>query len=79
MNIGRPRPRTRYARAGSYNIAYQVVGDGPVDVVLSHGAWSHLDLSWDVPPIAAFLERLASRCRLILMSIRPPSSAGSMP
>ena len=39
------RPRTRYARtAGGFNIAYQVVGDGAVDVVLSPGAWTHLDL-----------------------------------
>jgi pimeloyl-ACP methyl ester carboxylesterase len=77
------RPRTRYARtAGGFNIAYQVVGDGAVDVVLSPGAWTHLDLSWDVPPLAAFLERLASRCRLILfdkrgtgLSDRPPPTA----
>jgi hypothetical protein len=32
------RPKIRYARAGDYNIAYQVVGEGPIDVVLSPGA-----------------------------------------
>jgi len=72
-------PKTRYARAGDLNIAYQVVGDGPVDVVLSPGAWTHLDLQWDVPPLAAFLERLASRCRLILFDKRGTGLSDRLP
>lgn len=48
------------------NIAYQVIGDQPVDLVLSPGAWTHLELAWEVPPLARFLQRLASSYRLIL-------------
>jgi pimeloyl-ACP methyl ester carboxylesterase/DNA-binding CsgD family transcriptional regulator len=47
-------------------VAYQVVGDGPVDLLLSPGWVTHLDLAWDVAPLARFLERLASFSRLIL-------------
>jgi class 3 adenylate cyclase len=63
-------PRTRYARNGGMNIAYQVLGEGPVDLVLSPGWVTHLDLQWNVRPLAAFLERLASFSRLILFDKR---------
>ena len=59
------RPRVRYARSGDVNIAYQVVGDGPFDLVLVPGFVSHLDLDWDEPRSAHFLNRLASFSRLI--------------
>jgi len=55
-----------YARNGAFNVAFQVLGEGPIDVVLSPGWVTHLDLAWDIPPLARFLERLASRSRLIL-------------
>jgi class 3 adenylate cyclase/dienelactone hydrolase len=58
-------PETRYARSGGVNIAYQVVGDGPLDLVLVPGFVSHLDLDWDEPRSAHMLERLASFSRLI--------------
>jgi class 3 adenylate cyclase len=58
-------PETRYARSGDVNIAYQVRGDGPIDLVLVHGFISHLDLDWEEPRMARFLERLASFSRLI--------------
>jgi pimeloyl-ACP methyl ester carboxylesterase/DNA-binding CsgD family transcriptional regulator len=47
-------------------VAYQVLGDGPFDLLLSPGWVTHLDLAWDVAPLARFLERLASFSRLIL-------------
>ena len=72
-------PKTHYARAGHLNIAYQVVGDGPIDVVLSPGAWTHLDLQWDIPPLAHFLERLAARCRLILFDKRGTGLSDRLP
>ena len=56
---------TRYARSGDVSIAYQVTGDGPFDVVFVPGFVSHVELSWDVPGMAAFNRRLASFCRLI--------------
>jgi class 3 adenylate cyclase len=59
------RPPVRYARSGDVNIAYQVVGDGPLDLVLVPGFISHLDLDWDEPRSAHFLRRLASFSRLI--------------
>jgi class 3 adenylate cyclase/pimeloyl-ACP methyl ester carboxylesterase len=58
--------RTQYARNGGVNIAYQVVGDGPVDVMVIPGFVSHLDLAWADPLSAAFWRRIASFSRLIL-------------
>lgn len=58
-------PETHYAKSGDVNIAYQVVGDGPRDLVLVPGFVSHLDNDWDDPRSAHLLERLASFSRLI--------------
>jgi len=58
-------PETRYAKSGDINIAYQVVGEGPLDLVLVPGFVSHLELDWDDSGHARFLERLASFSRLI--------------
>ena len=63
-------PQTRYARSGEVNIAFQVVGDGPFDLVFVPGFVSHLDLQWADPRIARFLEKLASFARLILFDKR---------
>jgi pimeloyl-ACP methyl ester carboxylesterase/DNA-binding CsgD family transcriptional regulator len=60
----------KYARSGDVNIAYQVVGDGPIDLVLVLGWISHLAYIWEQPAIARFLERLASFSRLILFDKR---------
>ena len=60
----------RYARSGDVNIAFAVVGDGPFDLVLVPGFISHLELDWEEPRYAHFLERLASFSRLILFDKR---------
>ncbi len=60
----------KYARSGDVNVAYQVVGDGPVDLVLTFGWVSHLAYIWEQPAIARFLDRLASFTRLILYDKR---------
>src|SRR6266850_6121503 len=60
----------RYARSGDVNIAYQVVGDGPIDLVLVLGWVSHLAYVWELPAMATFLNRLASFSRLILFDKR---------
>jgi hypothetical protein len=60
----------KYARSGDVNIAYQVVGDGPIDLVLVLGWVSHLKYVWELPAMAAFLNRLASFSRLILFDKR---------
>jgi pimeloyl-ACP methyl ester carboxylesterase/DNA-binding CsgD family transcriptional regulator len=70
LAASQPERRTRYAKAGSVNIAYQVIGDGPVDLVLCFGWVTHLDLAWSVPPLARFLDRLASFSRLIVFDKR---------
>ena len=64
------RPQTRYARSGEVSIAYQVVGDGAVDLVLNHGWVSNIDLQWDEPHLSSFLKRLASFTRLITFDKR---------
>lgn len=63
-------PDTHYARSGDVNIAYQIVGDGPFDLVFVMGWVSHLDYFWTEPSFAAFLRRLASFSRLILFDKR---------
>jgi class 3 adenylate cyclase/pimeloyl-ACP methyl ester carboxylesterase len=59
-------PETRYAQKGETSIAYQVVGDGPVDLVLANGIVSHMSLLWGDPAASAFLRRLTSFSRLVL-------------
>jgi len=63
-------PSTLYAKSGDVNIAYQVVGDGPLDLVFVPGFVSHLDLDWEEPRSAYFLRRLASFSRLIRLDKR---------
>jgi len=59
-----------YARSGDVNIAYQVTGDGPLDLVLVHGFFSHLEIDWELPAAAHFHERLGSFARLIRLDKR---------
>lgn len=60
-------PETRYAKSGDFHIAYQVVGEGPVDLLFVHGWISHIEHMWEEPGLARFLGGLASFSRLILM------------
>ena len=60
----------RYAKNGDVHIAYQVVGEGPVDVVYTPGIWSNLDIMWEWPAWARYLKRLAAFSRLILFDMR---------
>jgi pimeloyl-ACP methyl ester carboxylesterase len=63
------QPETRYAKSGDVNIAYQVVGDGPPDLV-AVDVISHIELGWEIPSQARFLTRLASICRLCRVNQR---------
>src|SRR5437867_4917798 len=63
------QPETRYAKSGNVNIAYQVVGDGPPDLI-AVDVISHIELDWEIPSEARFLTRLASICRLIKVNQR---------
>jgi class 3 adenylate cyclase len=62
-------PSTRYATVGNAEVAYQVIGDGPVDLVYHHGL-CHVDLQWDIRAEAAFNEHLASFARVVLFDRR---------
>ena len=64
------RPETRYAKSGDIHIAYQVVGEGAIDLVLVQGWISHVEHQWEDPSLARFLERLASFSRLITFDKR---------
>src|SRR5690242_10808738 len=75
-------PEIQYAKSGDVHIAYRVVGHGPLDLVYVTGFTSHIDLLWEEPSVARFLNRLASFARLIMfdkrgtgMSDRVPNSA----
>ena len=63
-------PETRYARLGDLHLAYQVLGSGPPDVLMLDQWMSHMEAQWDVLPLAAFRERLASFARLIMFDKR---------
>jgi pimeloyl-ACP methyl ester carboxylesterase len=63
-------PETHYAKSGDLHIAYQIVGDGPLDLVWVQGWVSNVEAMWDVRPMARFVERLASFSRVILFDKR---------
>ncbi len=64
------KPETRYARSGDVNIAYQVVGEGPRDLVLVPGWVSNIEVFWEEPTAARFFERLGAFTRLVLFDKR---------
>ena len=63
-------PETKYTQSGDASIAYQVLGQGPLDLIIVPGWVSHLEQAWEDPSYARFLERLASFSRLILFDKR---------
>ncbi|MFI5226199.1 MAG: alpha/beta fold hydrolase [Candidatus Limnocylindrales bacterium] len=77
-------PQTRYARSGRFHIAYQTIGDGPIDVVFTDHWFSNVDAQWDFPPLADLLTKVAAFCRLIVfdkrgMGLSDPVSIESLP
>jgi pimeloyl-ACP methyl ester carboxylesterase/DNA-binding winged helix-turn-helix (wHTH) protein len=73
------QPETMYARSGEVNIAYQVVGDAPLDLVFVMGWVSHMEYFWREPSFARFLMRLASFSRLILFDKRGTGLSDRVP
>jgi pimeloyl-ACP methyl ester carboxylesterase len=63
-------PATRYAKSDGVSIAYQVVGEGPIDVLVVPGFATHIELLWGLPPVAGFMERLSAFSRLLLFDKR---------
>lgn len=78
LSLDRP-PETMYARSGDVNIAYQVIGDAPIDLVFVMGWVSHLEYFWREPSFARFLLRLASFARLILFDKRGTGLSDRVP
>jgi pimeloyl-ACP methyl ester carboxylesterase/DNA-binding winged helix-turn-helix (wHTH) protein len=78
FTLDRP-PETMYARSGDVNIAYQVIGEAPIDLVFVMGWVSHLEYFWREPSFARFLLRLASFARLILFDKRGTGLSDRVP
>jgi class 3 adenylate cyclase len=72
-------PETKYARLGGDRIAYQVVGDGPPDLVLTLNSFGHVDVGWEEPGYALFLRTLASFSRVILFDRRGTGASDPLP
>ena len=73
------QPETRYARLGGDRVAYQVLGEGPPDLVMTTGNYSHVDMVWEDPGIALFLRTLASFSRLIVFDRRGTGASDPLP
>jgi pimeloyl-ACP methyl ester carboxylesterase len=75
----RSEPETRYVKSGDAHIAYQVMGDAPVDLIIVRGYISHVEVAWESPALASFYRRLASFCRLILFDKRGTGLSDRVP
>jgi class 3 adenylate cyclase len=73
------QPETRYTKSGDVNIAYQVVGEGALDLVYVSGWISNVELAWEEPTYARFLRRLASFSRLITFDKRGTGLSDPVP
>ena len=73
------KPDVRYTWNDGFALAYQVIGRGPQDLVYLPGFASNVDLMWDIPIYRAFLERLASLCRLITVDRRGVGCSDRLP
>jgi class 3 adenylate cyclase len=69
----------RFARSGDVDIAYRVVGDGPVDLVYAQGAYTHLEIFWELPQFRRYCERLGEFARLILFDKRGMGMSDRVP
>jgi len=76
---GTLQPETRYATVGDVHIGYQVVGDGPIDVVLVDQWFSNVIALWKLAPLARFVERLATFSRVILLDKRGTGISDPVP
>lgn len=72
-------PQVRFARSGDVDIAYQVLGSGPIDLVFVEGFMSHRQLNWETPGYARYCERLAEFSRLILFDKRGVGMSDRVP
>jgi pimeloyl-ACP methyl ester carboxylesterase len=78
-SVGAMLPQTRYARLRSERIAYQVLGEGPRDLVLTTGSFSNGEIEWEDPTMARLLMRLASFARVIRFDRRGTGTSDPVP
>ena len=71
--------QTRFARSGEVDIAYQVLGDGPIDLVYVQGAYTHLEIFSELPAYRRYCERLAEFSRLIRFDKRGMGMSDRVP
>ena len=69
----------QFARSGDVQVAYHVVGDGPVDLVYVQGAWSHLEVEWELPAFRRFCELLGEFARVIVFDKRGMGMSDRVP
>ena len=69
----------RFARSDGVDVAYRVVGEGPIDVVYAQGAYTHLEVYWELPAFRHYCERLAEFSRLILFDKRGMGMSDRVP
>src|SRR5262245_52339551 len=72
-------PETRFVQTPGGRIAYQVVGDGPIDLLVTHGAYFPIDLMWDEPGLVRFLDRLSSFSRHVWFDPRGRGASDPLP
>lgn len=72
-------PTTRYVAIGDADVAYQVVGDADTDLLYCYGLGAHLDMPWEEPRAAAFMQRLAAFTRLIIFDRRGTGASDGVP
>jgi class 3 adenylate cyclase len=69
----------RFTRRGDVHVAYRVVGEGPIDLVYAQGAYTHLEIEWELPAFRRYCERLAEFTRLILFDKRGMGMSDRVP
>ena len=72
-------PQTRYVSVGGADVAYQVVGEGPRDLLAFNGLGLHIEIAWMLPEVSEFLTRLASFSRLISFDRRGAGASDALP
>ena len=72
-------PTTGYAQLGDDRVAYQIIGDGPVDIVLTTGIWGSFDVEWEDPSTRLFYQQMASYARVIRFDRRGSGASDPIP
>ena len=72
-------PHIRFAPSGDVSVAYDVVGDGPIDIVYVQGAWTHLEVEWELPAFRSFCRRIGEFARLIRFDKRGMGMSDRVP